>query len=263
MALSATQHAARENKIGASFAPYLLAGDADKILQEWKRLVGAPDYEAENLEDVWAVQLGSYLESFALDWHQRRTGRVLTRRGESVPHPVRSYVAATLDCFREDDRCVIDCKVIGGWRRIDDACAFYTPQMIVQAGCVEAQAAALLIVHGGAEPAEYPITWDADYEAEVWRRIDNFYRAVCDLAPPVEMPAIAAPVPAVREADLSRSNAWVSAATEWLGNRAAAKTFSAAEKSLKALVEPDVKRAFGGGIEAIKNKAGAISIREG
>ena len=49
---------------------------------------------------------------------------------------------------------------------------------------------------------------------------------------------------------------------DWLNNRNAAKTHSAACATLKELVEPDVARAFGHGIEAKRSKVGAITIRE-
>ena len=45
--LSPQQHKARDGKVTASFLPSLMSGDKDKILREWKRLVGDPTYEAE------------------------------------------------------------------------------------------------------------------------------------------------------------------------------------------------------------------------
>jgi len=66
----------------------------------------------------------------------------------------------------------------------------------------------------------------------------------------------------VREVCLEGSNAWAAAAADWLTHREAAKIHANACTSLKELVEPDVARAFGHGIEAKRSKAGAISIRE-
>ena len=46
MALTAEQQKHREDKITASFLPYLMAGDEKKILTEWQRIVGDPNYAA-------------------------------------------------------------------------------------------------------------------------------------------------------------------------------------------------------------------------
>jgi hypothetical protein len=66
----------------------------------------------------------------------------------------------------------------------------------------------------------------------------------------------------VREVCFDGSNAWAASAAEWLAHRKAARKHQAAVTSLKELVEDDVARAFGHGIEARRSKAGAITIRE-
>jgi hypothetical protein len=47
-----------------------------------------------------------------------------------------------------------------------------------------------------------------------------------------------------------------------LKNRDAAKVHASASKALKELVEEDVARAFGHGIEAKRSRSGAVTIRE-
>lgn len=260
--LSPAQLQARDGKITASFLPALMAGDEKRILNEWRRVVGDPAWESENLDDSWPVQLGTYLEPFALDWHERKTGNDLTRRGEVVVHPGREYVCCTLDAYRQSDASVIDCKVIGQWRKLDDAIAHYVPQMVIQRACVEAHNAALLIVHGGAEPEEHPVTWDGDYERLVWQRVDEFWTSVETLTPPSAMPAVAAPVKAEKVYDLTGNNEWASEAVTWLNTRQAAKDFTAAEKAIKKLVPADAAKAAGHGITVSRNKAGSLSIKE-
>ena len=61
---------------------------------------------------------------------------------------------------------------------------------------------------------------------------------------------------------LEGQNSWAAAAADWLTHREAAKIHSNACVQIKALVEDDVARAFGHGIEAKRSKSGAISIRE-
>lgn len=262
MALTEAQLKARDGKVTASFAPYLMAGDRDRILSEWMRLVGHPDYAPEDLSDKWPVQFGSYIETFAVNWHERKTGQALTRRGEVVVHPEFPFVCCTLDAYREADGMVLDCKALGNWRKIEEACSFYLPQVIIQRDCIPAKSAGLLIVHGGSEPQEYPLAITDDYSAQVWHRIHLFWRCVEDLTPPVEMPTIVAPVPAVREYDFDRNNEWASHAGAWRETRTAARSFEIAAKAIKKLVPPDAARCFGHSIEVTRNRAGALSIAE-
>ena len=66
----------------------------------------------------------------------------------------------------------------------------------------------------------------------------------------------------IREVCLEGNNAWADSANIWLVNREAAQKHAAVCKVIKEMVEPDVARAFGHGIEAKRSKSGAISIRE-
>lgn len=262
MTLTAAQIAARDGKVTASFLPALMEADQDRIMAEWRRLVGDPEYAEPDFSADWAVQFGSFIETFALDWHQRATRLPITRRGEVVVRPGRPHVSCTLDGWREADNVVIDCKAVGPWRKLPDVIAHYTPQMVVQRACLDAAGAVLLIVHGGQEPAEHLVTWTAEYEAAVWTRVEWFWECVQDLVAPFEVAPIIAPPPAIKEADMSASNLWCDAAATWLESAGAARAFAEAAQSIKALIEPDVKRAFGAGIVVSRAKNGALTIKE-
>jgi len=260
--LTAEQKALRHGKIGASFIPSLMAGNADAIRREWMRLVEHPDYIEEDLSAEWLPMFGSYIEPFALDWHQRKTGRPLSRRQEWVVHPC-GYIGATIDCFREDDASVIDCKAPGRWNALENVLGYYPGQLVVQKACTGAERAALLIVHGGDEPAEFEIIWDEDYEAAVWDRIGWFWACVENLEPPVAIGEIKAPrINAVRVVDMRGNNSWADFAAIWLENKAAKMCFDGAVKGIKSMLEDDVARAFGHGICASRSKAGSITIKE-
>lgn len=260
--LTEAQKRVRECRIGASFVPVLMAGDEAKIMREWMRLTDHPNYVEEDLSGSWPVHFGTVIEKYALDWHEKKTGRILTRRGESVIHPERDYVSCTLDAFREDDRCAIDCKAPGCWRKLDEVLAYYVPQMIVQRGCTNAISTALLVVHGGAEPEEHSVAWDAAYESEVWQRIDWFWSCVADLTPPCVIAPAPAPVVADKAVDMAGNNEWPGLAAQWLENKDAARAFTVAEKSIKGIVPADAKRAFGSGIEVSRAKNGNLKITE-
>lgn len=262
MALTAEQHAKRADKIGASFAPALMAGDADAIRREWQRLVGDPAHEEKDLSDVWAVQFGSYVESFALDWEECKNGYKLTRRGEHVPHPKFSYLGCTLDAYRAHDSTVIDVKAPGAHRKLDDVISHYTPQMIVQRSCVGAEKASLLIVHGGAEPREYPIEIDPDYEKMVFHRLAWFWSFVERLVCPVEIPAIAAPVLAAKIYQMDDNADWKREAQRWQQALGAAQIVKEAEKNLKLMCPQDAVKCIGHGVVITRDRAGRLALRE-
>lgn len=261
--LSDEQWKRREGKIGASFIPALMAADEPKILREWFRLTDHPDYEPEDLSHTWPVIMGTIVEGPMLDWYEWRHAAALTHRGEWWNHPRLGYIGCTLDALREVDNTVIDCKWMGRFRPIEEARLYYTGQLVVQKACTMADKASLLVVYGGDEPTEYEASWDEAYEREVWGRIAWFWSRVETLQPPVALPAVQAPVPAIREVCMDNSNVWAAAADDWICTKEAAARFEAAKKTMKGLIEPDVARAYGHGVIASRSKAGAINFKAG
>lgn len=259
--LTDEQKRAREGRVTASFVPALIAGNKDRIHQEWQRLVGDPTYVEPDFSRNWPVRLGEYLEPLVLDWIQTK-GRRLIRRGEVVVHPEMPHVSCTLDAFDPDLQRVVDVKVIGSWRKIDDVLTYYLPQLIVQAECCGVRSASLAIVHGGAEPVEYPLTWSQADESVVWEAIADFWRCVTDLRRPIDLPEPRVIVPAVQRYDMTGNNAWADEAATWLENYASAKRFEKATKAIKELMPDDAVSASGAGIECKRSRSGALSIKD-
>jgi hypothetical protein len=61
---------------------------------------------------------------------------------------------------------------------------------------------------------------------------------------------------------MTGNNQWASEAAAWVTTRQAAKDFSAAEKIIKSLVPADAMRCYGHGIEAKRDRANRLSIKE-
>ena len=92
---------------------------------------------------------------------------------------------------------------------------------------------------------------------------ESFWRSVEADTPPLDIVTSAAPAPdKMRDVDMTGSNKWASNAQGWRDNRKAAKTFADSEKALKELMEPDMGRGFGHGIEINRAKNGALRIKE-
>ena len=267
MSLTPAQRAARDGRLTASFAPALMMGDDERLLNKWRELVGDPHHRELEVEDEWLVRVGSALEPVMLDWREFVTGRAMSRRGEVVVHPQHDWACATLDALDAEHPAgatVIECKALHRYRKLADAVPYHTWQALWQMDCLGIRRGMLYISDGGLEPKEYPVAYDEAASAELWRRAFAFMECVRTMSPPVAMPAIAAPVPPEkwREVDMAGSNEWAHYGFSWLTHRPAAKAFEEASKELKALVAPDVGRAFGYGIEVRRSRNGNLSIKE-
>jgi hypothetical protein len=50
-------------------------------------------------------------------------------------------------------------------------------------------------------------------------------------------------------------------AEKWIGTRRSAEICKDAEKTMKALVPPDAKKCYGGGVRITRDRAGRLSLR--
>jgi hypothetical protein len=101
------------------------------------------------------------------------------------------------------------------------------------------------------------------YQLELLEAEEQFWECVLSGREPVPLAPPPPPRPiGTREVCFEGNNAWASAACEWLTHREAAKAHASAVTLIKSLVEQDVARAFGHGIEAKRSRSGAITIRD-
>lgn len=193
MALSAKQQAARDGKVTCSFLNPLCAGQTGIILDKWKELIGDPSWRPADYSRNWSVQLGVKLEQFVLDWEEVSKKQELSRRGEVVVHPARPWFCGTLDAWREADRTVVDVKVVHAGSDLDATLGYYSPQLLGLKECTGAANATLLVVRGGAEPAELQAFFSDEWAASVWRAAEYFQWCVETLTPPVAVPPVPPP----------------------------------------------------------------------
>ena len=109
MALTAEQQARRQFKVTASMLPIIMNGDAEALLKLYLEEIGDLDREPPN----YAMQLGSHVEGFLLDYLATTTDSKITRRGEVVDHPTVPEFCCTLDGYRAFDDAVIENKFLG------------------------------------------------------------------------------------------------------------------------------------------------------
>lgn len=252
---------ARSAGIGGSDANILLSGNEERIRQLWLEKRG--EAEPADLSANLAVMLGCWTEPFNRLWFEKTTGLTVECVGTSVRCPRHDWRRCTLDGFVEADGAVWEAKHSNGFAGVDELLERYMPQLQHNMAVTGAERAWLSVLIGNHRFEAIEVAADWLYQLELLEAEAEFWECVTTGREPVPAPTPAPPRPiGVREVCLEGNNAWAAAAADWLAHRDAAKTHAAVTKTIKALVEADVARAFGHGIEAKRSRSGGISIRE-
>lgn len=262
MALTNAQRLAREGKLTASRVAPLMTGDKAAIIGVWRELCGDPTYEEENLDEVWQVQLGLATEKLNLDWYERKSGRLLTRRGDVVCHDDYTWAAATLDGFDDVIPGPVEAKHVGGFEPIEKVVERYQPQLQWQMEVTGSSKCILSVIEGGRVPRIVPVDRDVDYAGVLMFRALKLMECVWDMLPPVELePVELKVISRLRDYNMTGNNVWAAAANDWLVHKEAAKLWEASVETIRGLVANDASSATGYGIVAKRDKANRISIK--
>ena len=259
--ISEADQGRRLEGIGGSDATIILSGDRDKIVALWREKRGeqAPADLSTNL----AVMLGSWTEAFNRHWYEKVSGRRVGGAGATITCPTNPWRRCSLDGYVADSGAVWEAKHTNAFAKPEDVLERYMPQLQHNMAVARVERAVLSVIFGNHKYEIFEIASDWVYQIELLQAEIDFWHCVQTGQEPVPAPPPAPPRPVgVREVCLEGNNAWAAAACDWLAHREAAKTHAGACAQLKDLIEPDVARAFGHGIEAKRSKSGAVSIRE-
>jgi hypothetical protein len=259
MTLTAEQQAKRAGKLTASRIAVLMTGDEAGIMRLYQELIG--EIPPENLDDVWAVQLGAVTEKLNLDWFERKNNCILKARGEVIQHRTLSWAAATLDGYWIEGCCVVECKHVGGREPIETLIDRYQPQMQWQMECTVTTRCALSVIMGANEPIVEFVDRDTAYTFELVARAKSFMACVQMRIPPLEMAPLPPPANATKIRDMEGNNVWANHAEIWIGTRRSSEINKDSEKILKRLVQPEDKKCFGHGVQITRDRAGRLSLR--
>jgi predicted phage-related endonuclease len=261
LTLSAERLDARSRGIGGSDANIILSGDSERILRLWREKRG--ESPPEDLSDKLSVVLGSWTEDFNRQWYEKISGNRVLESGSEHACSEYRWRKCTLDGLIAGSNAVFEAKHTNAFVKADEVLERYMPQLQHNMAVTQSNRAILSVIFGNAKYEMFEVAADWLYQLDLLRAEKAFWSSVLS----GELPVVADPPPAprcvaTRELSFDGNNLWASAAADWLETSKAAKTHASACKSLKELLEDDVSRAFGHGIEAKRNKAGAISIRE-
>jgi predicted phage-related endonuclease len=257
--LTGAQVAFRSRLIGGSDANVIMGEDAGRLFRLWQEKRG--DVAPEDLSNVLPVQMGAWTEPLNRRWFIKTTGRAITAIGDeriSLDHPI---MGCTLDGLTDDGATIFEAKHVNAFAKEDEVLLRYYPQLTHNMIVCGVNRATLSVFIGTLKHVVMDVEFDADYAAALIAAEERFWACVETGAPPCATPDVKIKIPAIRRADMRASNAWALAAHEYLDTCSAAKRNAASAKALKELVEPDVIEAFGWGVRAVRNKAGAISLK--
>jgi len=251
----------RRSFIGGSDARIIMGDDEAALLRLWREKRG--EAEPEDLSGNLIVQLGTVTEELNRRWYERNTGQVVTEVQRRVFHPVKRWMAATLDGKIEATGAVFEAKFMLPWTFSEEAAAEkHMAQLQHNMWVIASRTAVLSIITGGGKWVEMTIPADPLYQHLLLTAEKKFWRCVESGETPhlfgVEPPRPR--IEAVRVVDMSSSNAWAEFATSFRRTRSGFLEHEKTKAELKALVPEDAKEAIGHGIRAKRSKSGAISF---
>ncbi len=251
----------RRTFIGGSDVRIIMGDDEAALVRLWREKRG--EIEPEDLSGNLIVQLGAVTEQLNRHWYERNTGQVVTEVQRRVFHPVKRWMAATLDGIVEASGAVFEAKFMLPWSFSEEAAAEkHMPQLQHNMWVTASRTAVLSIITGGGQWVEIKIPADPLYQHLLLTAEKKFWHCVESGETPhlfgVEPPRPR--IEAVRIVDMSSSNSWAEFAGVFCRTRTAYLDHDAAKAELKKLMPEDAKEAIGHGIRAKRSKSGAISF---
>jgi predicted phage-related endonuclease len=153
----------RRSFIGGSDARIIMGDDEPALLRLWREKRGETD--PEDLTGNLIVQLGSATEELNRRWYERATGQVVTDVQRRIFHPVKRWMAATLDGKVASTGAVFEAKFMLPWTFSEEAAADkHMAQLQHNMWVADARVAVLSIVTGGGKWVEMTILADPLYQ---------------------------------------------------------------------------------------------------
>jgi predicted phage-related endonuclease len=258
---AAPTHVDRRSFIGGSDARIIMGDDEARLHRLWREKRG--EAEPEDLSGNLIVQLGTVTEELNRRWYECNTGHVVTEVQRRVFHPVKRWMAATLDGMVEGTGAVFEAKFMLPWSFSEEGAAEkHMAQLQHNMWVTSSRSAVLSIITGGGKWVEMTLPADPLYQHLLLTAEKKFWGCV-ETGETPHLFGIEPPRPrieAVRVVDMSLSNAWAEFAGSFRRTRSAFLEHEKTKAELKSLMPEDAKEAVGHGVRAKRSKSGAISF---
>jgi predicted phage-related endonuclease len=241
--------------------------DAKKIMGDswyslWEEKTGRT--EGEDLSDVLRILMGTWTEPLNRYWFEKKTGMSINMAdlGNRV-HAEHNFLRANLD--GRVGLGIWEGKHTNSFGNKDEVYNTYYPQCQHNMMVLDAPLCYLSVFKGNGDWHYFEIEEDRAYQAQLLEREREFWNFVTTDTPPENVDAGMEPTALdnMRVVDMSGVNSWASAAHDFLTHYDAAKAHEKAKKTLKELVEADVKEASGHGVVVTRNAKGALTPKKG
>ena len=167
----------RRSFIGGSDARIIMGDEEAALLRLWREKRG--EAEPEDLSGNLIVQLGTVTEHLNRHWYERNTGQVVTDVQRQVFHPVKRWMAATLDGMVEGSGAVFEAKFMLPWSFSEEAAAEkHMPQLQHNMWVTASRSAVLSIITGGGQWVEMTIPADPLYQHLLLTAEKKFWHCV-------------------------------------------------------------------------------------
>jgi predicted phage-related endonuclease len=251
----------RRSFLGGSDARIVMGDNETALVRLWHEKRG--EVEPEDLSGSLIVQLGTVTESLNRRWYERNTGQIVSEVQRRVFHPVKRWMAATIDGKVEGLGAVFEAKFMLPWTFSEEAAAEkHMAQLQHNMWVTASRTAVLSIITGGGKWVEMTIPADPMYQHLLLIAEKKFWQCVQSGEQP-RLFGVEPPRPrldAVRVVDMSASNSWAELSAVFRRTRPAYQEHESAKADLKKLVPEDAKEAVGHGIRAKRSKSGAVSF---
>src|SRR4051812_37617423 len=176
-------NAGRRSFIGGSDARIIMGNDEPALLRLWREKRG--EIEPEDLSGNLIVQLGTVTEPLNRRWYETHTGQAVTGVQRRIFHPIKRWMAATLDGIVEGSGAVFEAKFMLPWTFSEEAAAEkHMAQLQHNMWVIAERPAVLSITPGGGKGVEIPIPADPLYQHLLPTAEQKFWRCVETGEPP-------------------------------------------------------------------------------
>ena len=252
----------RRSSIGGSDARIIMGDDEGALLRLWREKRGEAepqDLSGQSDRTAWCrrprISIGTGTNA--------TRAQVVAEVQRRVFHPVRRWMAATLDGMIEGTGAVFEAKFMLPWSFSEEAAAEkHMAQLQHNMWVTAARTAVLSIITGGGKWVELTIPADPLYQHLLLTAEKKFWRCV-ETGETPQLFGVEPPRPrieAVQVVDMTPSNSWAEFSGIFRQTQSAFLSHEDAKAELKKLVPEDAKEARGHGIRAKRSKNGAISL---
>src|SRR6202521_5042988 len=163
--------------VGGSDARIIMGADEPALLRLWREKRG--EAEPEDLSGNLIVQLGTVTEHLNRHWYEKNTGQVVTEVQRQVFHPVKRWMAATLDGMVDATGAVFEAKFMLPWSFSEEGAAEkHMAQLQHNMWVTASRTAVLSIITGGGKWVEMTIPADPLYQHLLLTAEKKFWRCV-------------------------------------------------------------------------------------